>query len=110
MEDLSEVYLLYRSIMYCGGSALVLSWEGTPLRLRLRRKSIFMFSRNTCRSSAPCGGPTRGSPCEARLFPAPEARPQLCRGFPCPEQDSSDSTGRATHSDPGPILEETMGR
>lgn len=32
--DLSDVYLLYRSIMYCGGSTLVLSCEGTPAQVK----------------------------------------------------------------------------
>lgn len=101
---MSVVYLLYRSIMYCGGSARVLSWDGTPLRLRLRRKSTFMFSRNILRSKVPppCSPP---GPTSRRWASPPAcARPRLSRGFPCPEQVSRDSTGRATHSAPWHIL------
>lgn len=102
--DLSVVYLLYRSIMYCGGSARVLSWEGTPLRLRLRRKSTFMFSRNILRSKEP---PSGSPPCPASqrwASPPVGVCPWLSSGFPCAGQASRESTGRATQSAPQHIL------
>lgn len=102
--DLSDVYLLYRSIMYCGGSTLVLSCEGTPLRLRLRKKSTFMFSRNIFRLKVCSGSSPPGTPSGLWAVPPADPRPQLCSGFPCREPASRDSRGRATHSAPGHIL------
>lgn len=102
--DLSVVYRLYRSIMYCGGSARVLSWEGTPLRLRLRRKSSFMFSRNILRSKVPPSRSPPGPPSKRWASPAANARPRLSSGFPCAQPASRESTGRATQSAPQHML------
>lgn len=103
VDDLSVVYLLYKSIMYWGGSALVLSWEGMPLRLRLRRKSTFMFSRNIFRSKTP-SSPPPDHPSELRAFPSGDAWPQLCRGFCCVGPTSRKSGSRAARKAPGDIL------
>lgn len=103
VDDLSVVYLLYKSIMYWGGSALVLSWEGMPLRLRLRRKSTFMFSRNIFRSKTP-SSPPPDNPSVLWAFPSGDVCPQLCSGFCCVGQTSRNSGSRATWKAPGDIL------
>lgn len=103
VDDLSVVYLLYKSIMYWGGSVLVLSWEGMPLRLRLRRKSTFMFSRNIFRSKTP-SSPAPDNPRELRAFPPGDACAQFCSGFCCVGQTSRNSGSRATRKAPGDIL------
>lgn len=100
---MSVVYLLYKSIMYWGGSALVLSWEGMPLRLRLRRKSTFMFSRNICRSKTP-SSPAPDNPRELWAFSPGDACSQFCSGFCCVTQTSRNSGSRATRKAPGDIL------
>ena len=45
MEDLSAAYLLYKSIMNCGGSSLVFTCEWTFDKFELLSKSVFIFSR-----------------------------------------------------------------
>lgn len=103
VDDLSVVYLLYRSIMYWGGSTLVLSWEGMPLKLRLRRKSTFMFSRNIFKSKTP-SSPPPDNPSELRAFPPGDGWTQSCSGFWCVGQTSRNSKSRATQKAPGDIL------
>lgn len=92
--------------MYWGGSARVLSWEGTPLRLRLRRKSTFMFSRNILRSKVPPSRSPPGPPSKRWASPPADARPRLSRGFPGAQPASRESTGRATQS----ALQHILGR